>query len=135
MTSYEYDNSQTHCFVQPVRLREFTASDGYTFRYRHFEPDSNPSAYLVGLHGIQSHSGWYEYSCEALGTRGIDVRFLDRRGSGQNEQQRGHAPHADRLINDVRQFLLHVAYERDRTRPDAPIILLGLSWGGRLAAA
>lgn len=57
--------------------------------------------------------------------------FADRRGSGLNERQRGHADHADRLLNDVVQLIRHAR----REYPGLKMTLLGLSWGGKIAAA
>jgi alpha-beta hydrolase superfamily lysophospholipase len=90
--------------------------------------------YVVALHGVQSHSGWYEYSSQRLCDAGFDVRFLDRRGSGLNPKDRGHADHPDRLINDVAQMLSQVCWERELAQANVPVILLGVSWGGKLAA-
>lgn len=90
---------------------------------------------IVQLHGIQSHSGWYEFSGNWLAEAGCEVFALDRRGSGLNESQRGHAPHVDRLINDVAQFLGDVRGRQPAAGDAAPVILSGLSWGGKLATA
>jgi alpha-beta hydrolase superfamily lysophospholipase len=111
----------------------FFASDGYQLRYRHW-PAAGPKGYVVALHGIQSHSGWYAYSSRRLSDAGFDVRFLDRRGSGLNDADRGHAVHPDRLVNDVVQFLSRVRHERNENSPQSPVVLLGVSWGGKLAA-
>ena len=119
----------------PYVERVHAASDGYPLGYRHWKPRSKPRAYVVALHGVQSHSGWFTYSSGRLCAAGFDVRFLDRRGSGLNSGDRGHAVHADRLINDVAQFLCRLRWERDREAPGVPVILLAVSWGGRLAAA
>jgi alpha-beta hydrolase superfamily lysophospholipase len=116
-------------------VREFTTSDGYKLHYRFHPPcETPPRGYVVALHGIQSHAGWYEYSSQRLADAGYEVAFLDRRGSGLNEQDRGHAPHADRLVNDVVQFLGEVRFRRKRDAPTTPVILSGVSWGGKLAA-
>lgn len=113
----------------------FTASDGYRLRFRHWRPDCDrPRGYVVALHGIQSHSGWYLHSSSRLCELGFDVRFLDRRGSGLNEAERGHAVHHDRLVNDVTSFLAHTRYEARGNSPASAIILLSVSWGGKLAA-
>ncbi len=115
-------------------IRQYVASDGYELNYRHWIPAATPQAFVVALHGIQSHSGWYEYSSQRLCEAGFDVRFLDRRGSGLNQKDRGHADHADRLINDVTQMLGQVHWERKLSATHAPVVLLGVSWGGKLAA-
>ena len=114
------------------KFQQFTMSDGYVHHYRHWRPESVPRSFIVALHGIQSHSGWYRYSCERLCAAGHDVRFLDRRGSGLNRTMRGHAPHHERLLNDVIQFLADVRAERERYAPNAPVVLLAISWSGKL---
>ncbi|MCH8830493.1 MAG: alpha/beta fold hydrolase, partial [Planctomycetes bacterium] len=119
-----------------MEIREFTASDGYRLRYRFYRPQGSetPRGFVVALHGIQSHAGWYEHSSRRLADAGYEIIFLDRRGSGLNEEDRGHAPHVDRLVNDVVQLLSAVRHRRDRQAPSAPIILSAVSWGGKLAA-
>lgn len=110
-------------------IEEFTASDGYKFRYRKYSSEQEPRANIVYLHGIQSHSGWYEYSCTKVADAGYCVSFLDRRGSGMNNENRGDAPGFRRLIDDIAEFL----YPLKTT--SIPVILLAVSWGGKLAAA
>jgi alpha-beta hydrolase superfamily lysophospholipase len=112
-------------------IRTFAASDGYRLHYRHWEPDGAPRATVVALHGIQSHSGWFTYSSGRLAEAGLAVCFLDRRGSGMNEPARGHARSVERLVDDVTQFLAEVRGLDGKL--NAPLILLGVSWGGKLA--
>jgi alpha-beta hydrolase superfamily lysophospholipase len=121
----------------PPKVECFTASDGYRLHFRHWVPDiASPKAHLVALHGIQSHSGWYEHSSQRLCNAGYEVSFLDRRGSGLNDLDRGHAPDWTRLVNDVVQFLNVIRFQvgsaAESTR--RPTVLLGVSWGGKLAA-
>lgn len=108
-------------------LREFRASDGYTHRYRHYPAPGSPRAELVCVHGIQSHAGWYEHSCERYAAAGYSVSFFDRRGSGLNQEQRGDAPGFRRLVDDVAEFILG--------RGNKPVYLLAISWGGKIAVA
>lgn len=112
-------------------LQSWTATDGYRWQYRRYPPAGIPRGQVVCLHGIQSHAGWYDYSCARLSLAGYKVFFLDRRGSGQNQQERGDTPSFRRLLDDVAEFLMSLQAER-RT---APLFLLGISWGGKLAAA
>ena len=117
-----------------AEIQGMTASDGYRVTYRHWPACSQPPrGYVVALHGIQSHSGWYDFSCRRLAEAGYDVRFMDRRGSGLNEAQRGHAIHADRLIHDVVQLISEVRHERNLVSPNSPVMLKAVSWGGKLA--
>ena len=109
----------------------FLASDGYRWHYRRYVPDHTPRAEVVILHGIQSHGGWYEHSCRVLAEAGFAVSFLDRRGSGRNQERRGDAPNFRRLLDDVAEYL-----ESLRGSGAAlPRILIGISWGGKLAVS
>lgn len=117
----------------PPCLGTYRASDGYALTYRHWRPGtSGARSTFVLLHGIQSHGGWYLHSCGRLAAAGHEVYLLDRRGSGLNTLDRGHAAHEDRLIHDVTQWLEHV---RKHAAGQRPVILSGLSWGGKLALA
>lgn len=113
----------------PYRIEEFTATDGYRWHYRHYPPAGALRAQLICLHGIQSHAGWYEYSCTQLAEAGYEVFFLDRRGSGSNAQGRGDTPSFRRLLDDIAEFL------HARRQPGKKTFLLAISWGGKLAAA
>jgi acylglycerol lipase len=118
-------------------IRNFTASDGYKIYFRHWR-SAAPRGIVIALHGIQSHSGWYKASSQAMADAGFDVYFADRRGSGWNGLQRGHAAHGMRLINDVRALAALARHEHRADSSDGaslPIILLGISWGGKTAAA
>jgi alpha-beta hydrolase superfamily lysophospholipase len=114
---------------QAFRCESFTASDGYALQYRRYSAEC-PRGHIVCLHGIQSHAGWYEYSCTRLRDAGFTVSFLDRRGSGLNEASRGDTPSYTRLLDDVAEFLQAV-----RAEQAAPVFVLAISWGGKIAVA
>jgi alpha-beta hydrolase superfamily lysophospholipase len=110
-------------------IETFTASDGYPWRYRRFGiggGDEPRRPTVVALHGIQSHGGWYLESCKRLADAGYDVAFLDRRGCGLNDRDRGDAPSFRRLLDDVAEYLA--------TLP-RPRFVMAISWGGKLAVA
>jgi alpha-beta hydrolase superfamily lysophospholipase len=115
----------------PWSLESYTTGDGYRCQYRHYPASGTPRARVVCLHGIQSHAGWYAYSCERVARAGFDVSFLDRRGSGRNEAARGDAPSFRRLLDDIAEF-----FKQLRT-PNAELrtFLVAISWGGKLAVA
>src|SRR5713101_9403486 len=78
--------------VGDYSIDEHRAADGYRCRFRRFVPAEPVKARVIGVHGIQSHGGWYENSCRFLSEAGFAVSFLDRRGSGLNEEARGDVP-------------------------------------------
>ena len=89
-------------------------------------------AALVYLHGIQSHSGWYETSSRRLAESGVTVFQIERRGSGADAaHERGHVDRAEVWLCDV---ALAAERARDETGV-AGVHLLGVSWGGKLAVA
>jgi len=138
-------------------IETHTASDGYRGRYRRYSPspptplpqgergeesplspwgrgvggEGLPRAHVVCIHGIQSHGGWYEYSCARLAQAGFAVSFLDRRGAGMNEQDRGDAPGFRRLLDDLAEFLQQLKTQNAKRKT----FLVAISWGGKLAAA
>ncbi|MFM7038120.1 MAG: alpha/beta hydrolase [Planctomycetaceae bacterium] len=112
-------------------IRRVQTSDGRLLAFRHWQ-SAGCRGIVLATHGIQSHSGWYEYSSERLASAGFDVYFADRRGSGLNGRGRGHAEHGMQLIHDLRTLRrLAVAEHSTQT----PLHLLGLSWGAKIAAA
>lgn len=115
--------------MTPPDIAAFAASDGYRFYVRRYFPAGRPRGRVVLLHGIRSHGGWYEWSCQRLCDAGYEVHFLDRRGSGWNTARRGDCPGFRQLIDDVAEYLFDVR----GTRAFLPTFLGGISWGGKLA--
>jgi alpha-beta hydrolase superfamily lysophospholipase len=108
-----------------------TASDGYSLGFRLYL-SSNPKGPVVGcVHGIQSHSGWYDRSCRYLAEAGFTTYFFDRRGSGINTADRGHARGFRILLDDFRRCLSMMR----EAHPQSPVIVQAISWGGKIAAA
>jgi alpha-beta hydrolase superfamily lysophospholipase len=112
------------------RIESWTASDGYEWKFRRYPPQGTPRGEIVSIHGIQSHSGWYDQSSRDLASHGWGVSALDRRGSGLNEQARGDCPSFRRLLDDIAEYLVDL-----KKRTHQPIVMQGISWGGKLALA
>ena len=114
--------------IEP-RSETQVASDGYPIHNAVWPVDGPPRGRLVVLHGVQSHGGWYHHLGRTLAASGYETHFPDRRGSGANRQDRGHAPSARRLVDDLAERLRSL---RDLD-PGLPLALAGISWGGKLA--
>src|SRR3954471_398487 len=112
------------------RIATWPASDGYPIHVASWPTAGPPRGRVVVLHGVQSHGGWYERLGRTLAASGYETHFPDRRGSGATRQDRGHAPSAGRLVDDVAERLRAL---RDLD-PAVPLALAGISWGGKLAA-
>jgi len=112
-----------------IDVRTFVASDGYPLHVTLWRTAQKPvRGHVVILHGVQSHGGWYKRLGRSLASAGYDVSFPDRRGSGANQLQRGHAASASRLIQDLVDWLETIRSEQ----PGLPITVGGISWGGKL---
>ncbi|MCC9642754.1 alpha/beta hydrolase [Rhodopirellula sp. JC740] len=115
-----------HADSQRGRIEMVDGDDGALLMSRRWAV-GKPRARVVFVHGIVSHSGWYLASCDALANASVDVRFLDRRGSGGNPDRRGDVSDWRLWIDDLVCFL--------ESQPrDVPLVLGGISWGGKLAA-
>jgi alpha-beta hydrolase superfamily lysophospholipase len=122
--------------IEP-RLWQFVASDGYPLRAMSFEGASSANGRVVVLHGVQSHAGWYTGFSRRLAAAGFEVHCPDRRGSGANTGNRGHAESARRLVDDVVELIESMG-THDKGRPGVtplPVCLVGISWGAKLAVA
>ena len=112
--------------IQP-EARRFQASDGYPLASLIWPARGDrPRARLILLHGVQSHAGWYHGLGRRLAAAGFECHFPDRRGSGANARERGHARSAQRLVDDVLEYA-------GALNDDRPKVLGGISWGAKLA--
>lgn len=102
--------------------------DGST---RHLRQWPCPGARDVALllHGSESHGGWFQATATALNACGLAALAPDRPGWGMSPGPRGKLRSAALALSDV-----GFAAERARTIGDR-IHLVGISWGGLLAAA
>lgn len=115
--------------IEEERL-SYAGAGGTELRYRVIRA-SRERHVLLYLHGIESHGAWFLSAARGLADRGCTTYLLDRRGSGLNrdgqQDHDGDAESAEVLLEDVRRFRAHARL--------APVVHVGLSWGGKLAVA
>ncbi|MDM0014208.1 alpha/beta hydrolase [Variovorax sp. J22P168] len=92
---------------------------------------TKPRAVVVLVHGLGEHSGRYREVAAWLNRRGFTVRGADHHGHGTSSGARGGLPHSQRLLDD----LALVIDDTRRAFPEIPLILLGHSLGGLVAAS
>lgn len=100
---------------------------------------SRPRLPVLYMHGIQSHPGWFTGSAVNLAERGHTVYQVTRRGSGRNMCHRGHVEATRSLLGDLeaaRRFVLEDASANfvKKVEKVKKLHLMGVSWGGKLAA-
>jgi alpha-beta hydrolase superfamily lysophospholipase len=103
--------------------------DGLKMFARGWEPDGQPAAVIVLLHGHGEHIGRYAHVGQAFANAGFALLGFDLRGHGLSEGPRGHTPSYQHLNNDVTDFW----EQAERRYPGAPCFLYGHSMGGNLA--
>ncbi|MHB1474458.1 MAG: alpha/beta hydrolase [Dermatophilaceae bacterium] len=105
----------------------FKQSDGYASHYRQWgAPDADEV--IVILHGGVSHSLWQAPLAEAIvDSSDLGVVALDRRGSGLNQDSRGHLPSKEREIEDVVSVVRSLAGAHRRVH------LAGWCFGAQIA--
>lgn len=111
--------------------REWTY-DGHGGRLvaRTWSGDGDPSHVVVVAHGYGEHIGRYEHVADALVANGAVVHAVDHVGHGRSEGERVLVQDFERVVDD-----LHVLDESARREhPDLPVVLLGHSMGGLIAA-
>lgn len=86
---------------------------------------------VVIVHGLGEHAGRYEHLARRLNGWGFSVRGYDQYGHGESDGARGTLPSATRLIDDLADV---IDSTRARMQEDVPLILLGHSMGGLVAA-
>ena len=118
----------------PRSLSTFTASDGDNIAVHDWPlPDEVPTRGVVVLvHGLGEHAGRHEKLARWLNGLRFAVRGYDHYGHGESGGQRGGLPVSSRLVDDLAEI---VDATRNRTPSDVPLVLLGHSMGGLVAAS
>jgi alpha-beta hydrolase superfamily lysophospholipase len=113
-------------------LSTYTASDGDNLAVQdwYLPEEVRPRAVVLLVHGLGEHAGRYDPLALLLNRWGFQVRGYDQYGHGRSGGVRGTLPQRHRLIDDLADLV-----ESTRARaPDVPLVLLGHSLGGLVAA-
>jgi alpha-beta hydrolase superfamily lysophospholipase len=114
-------------------LSTFTASDGDNLAVQDWPlaDGAPPRAHVLVVHGLGEHAGRYDPLARILNGWGFAVRSYDQYGHGDSDGVRGGLPHPNRLLDDLSDLV-----ESARLRhPGVPVVLLGHSLGGLVAAS
>ncbi|MEO7117186.1 MAG: lysophospholipase [Caldimonas sp.] len=108
--------------------RTIRTRDGLDLRRRDW-PSNGARGTIVIVHGLGEHIDRYGHVAAALNERGWRVVGYDHRGHGRSPGARGRLVAGDDLLFD----LAHVI-DAVRAEVDGPLVLLGHSLGGLVAA-
>lgn len=114
-------------------LATFTASDGENLAVQDWPlEDATPlRGVVVIVHGLGEHAARHERLAKRLNGWGFAVRGYDQYGHGESGGVRGSLSSDTRLLDDLFDILEST---RARMRRGTPLILLGHSMGGLIAA-
>ncbi len=107
----------------------FEGVDGIKIFTRAWQPAGKPHGVVVISHGLNAHSGHYEWAAQQLTSKGLAVYAMDHRGRGRSEGERFFVKKFADWTNDLATFIDIV-----KTREAGlPVFLLGHSAGGVIA--
>ncbi|RTL56076.1 MAG: alpha/beta hydrolase [Sphingobacteriales bacterium] len=114
--------------MQP-KTSTFNNKAGLKIFTRTWLPEENPRGVVVIVHGLNSHSGYYQWVADQFTTINYAVYALDLEGRGQSEGERFYVKSIYDYVNEVDQ-LVDIA---KATYQSLPIFVLGHSAGGVIA--
>ena len=108
---------------------EFAGSEGRVF-FRGWEPEHDPVGIVMIIHGYAEHGGRYAHVAAALNRERAVVYADDHMGHGRSDGERALITDFEHVVDDL-HHLAGLARER---HPSLPLVLVGHSMGGLLAA-
>lgn len=114
-------------------LSTFVALDGDNLAVQDWPLEKGKSlrGVVILVHGLGEHAGRYDALAHRINDWGFAVRGFDQYGHGESGGPRGGLPTDTRLLDDLADL---VDSTRARMRRKTPLILLGHSMGGLVAA-
>ena len=89
-------------------------------------------ASVLLVHGLGEHMGRYTALAQRLNAWGLAVHGYDHYGHGRSDGPRGGLRRSGQLLDHLQEML---ELTRGQLAPDEPLVLLGHSMGGLVAAA
>lgn len=92
---------------------------------RSWNPDGQPTARIVLIHGLAEHSGRYERTAGLLADAGFEISAPDLFGFGMSGGRRGDIEEWSDYWDQIERLI---------SSSDAPLVLMGHSMGGLISA-
>jgi acylglycerol lipase len=108
----------------------FHNDKGQNIFYRKWKINGEPKGIVLIVHGLNSHSGYYQNFATQLNENDYEVYAIDLIGRGQSDGERYYIPDYKDILSDIDK-LLSIAKS---AHPALPIFLLGHSAGGVFAS-
>ncbi|MEP5569204.1 MAG: lysophospholipase [Halioglobus sp.] len=108
----------------------FAGAAGHTIYFQYWRPEEVPKALLLVVHGAGEHSARYAALAETFCAAGYGVAALDHVGHGKSDGTYGHMADFQHHLDTLEMFRQRASADF----PGLPVILLGHSMGGLIAA-
>jgi len=112
-------------FMQPT-TSTFENKSGLKIFSRAWLPEGSTRGVIVIVHGLNSHSGYYQWVADQFTSKDFAVYALDLEGRGQSEGERFYVENINDYVSEVDQ-LVDIA---KAANPGLPVFVLGHSAGG-----
>ena len=112
------------------RTASFSDHQGQHVFYRNWTTERKPKGIILIVHGLNSHSGYYQHFASALNAQNYEVYALDLPGRGKSDGERYYISDYQEVIDDI-DLLYAIA---TAACPDVPVFLFGHSAGGVFAS-
>ena len=119
--------------MEPTEMENsgtFTNHHGLKIFYRNWNSNNAPKGIVLIVHGLNSHSGYYQNFAKALNESDFEVFAIDLFGRGKSEGERYYISNYFDVLLDIDQL---VAISK-ASYPALPLFLLGHSAGGVFAS-
>ncbi len=107
----------------------FENKSGFKIFTRIWLPDGDVDGVIIIAHGLNSHSGYYQWVAEQFTSNNYAVYAFDQQGRGQSEGERFYTDNIYDTVADVD----HTVEMATKAHSNLPVFLLGHSAGGVLA--
>lgn len=112
-----------------MTLPSLRTTDGLALHHVTWQPQTEPKAVILLIHGIGEHSGRYRHVGAFFNQRGYAVISYDHRGHGKSEGERTYFTSFDVPVEDMRMVFKAVQAEF----PNKPIFFYGHSMGSLIS--
>ena len=111
-------------------ISTFRNNTGQNIFYRNWKIEDKSKGIVLIVHGLNSHSGYYQNFAAQLNENDYEVYAIDLRGRGLSEGERYYIPDYEDIVADIDQLVSIVK----SIHAQSPIFLFGHSAGGVFAS-
>jgi alpha-beta hydrolase superfamily lysophospholipase len=104
----------------------FVGVGGLKIFTRTWNPEGDPRAVIVLVHGFNAHSGYFQWAAKQFAAQGLAVYALDWPGRGRSEGERYYINALADVVADIDTLV----DQAQAQHPGLPVFLLGHSAGG-----